>query len=267
MIVRQTKVVVLAMAVLIGLVLVPASCATRMRSLDSIHFGYYEILRKNVIGGKVDYHRLKAKSRPVLESYLHDLATEDLKGPVWERASRDAKLAFWLNAYNACVISGVIERYPDIKSVQDIPGFFDDKRWLVAGKKRSLNEMENEIIRPDFEEPRVHFVLVCAAQSCPPLQPYAMLGTQLQRDLERITRQVINDDRYVQIDPKTKKLRLTRIMSWYKQDFVDAYGPLEAFLMRYLEEPARSQLAAGEYTIEFMEYDWALNDAGGSPTP
>lgn len=266
MTVRQANAVVLAMAALIGLVLVAPGCATRMRSLDSIHFGYYEILRKNVIEGKVDYRRLKTKSRPVLERYLHDLATENLEGPVWQRASRDAKLAFWLNAYNACVISGVIERYPDIESVQDIPGFFDDKRWLVAGEKRSLNEMENEIIRPEFKEPRIHFVLVCAAQSCPPLQPYAMIGTDLQEKLERITREVVNDDRYVQIDPKTKKLRLTRIMSWYGKDFIDKDGSLEAFLLRYLAEPARSQLEQGGYTIEFMEYDWALNDAGGSST-
>jgi len=264
--VRHANAVVLAMGALIGLVLVAPSCATRMRSLDSIHFGYYEILRKNVSEGKVNYRRLKDKSRPVLERYLQSLATENPEGPVWQRASRDAKLAFWLNAYNACVISGVIEHYPDIESVQDVPGFFDEKRWLVAGEKRSLNEMENEIIRPGFKDPRIHFVLVCAAQSCPPLQPYAMLDTDLQEKLERITREVVNDDRYVRIDETTKKLRLTRLMSWYEQDFIDKDGSLEAFLLRYLEEPARSQLEQGGYTIEFMAYDWALNDAGESST-
>jgi hypothetical protein len=263
---RQASAIVLGVGALIGLVLVAPSCATRMRSLDSIHFGYYEVLRKNVIEGKVNYRRLKDTSRPVLDKYLQSLASENPEGPVWQRASRDAKLAFWLNAYNACVISGVVERYPDIESVQDIPGFFDDKRWLVAGEKRSLNEIENEIIRPGFSDPRIHFVLVCAAQSCPPLQPYAVIGTDLQDKLERITREVVNDDRYVRIDPKTKKLRLTRIMSWYGQDFIDKDGSLEAFLLRYLEEPARSQLEQGGYTIEFMEYDWALNDAGAAAT-
>ncbi len=225
------------------------------------HAALDAILRAHVKHGKMDYGALKAEHPDELAAYLVSLAEADASGFF----GGDEELAFWLNAYNACVIAGVIEHYPDIESVEDIPGFFDEKRWLVAGKKRSLDEIENEIIRPTFNDPRIHFVLVCAAQSCPPLQPYAMLGSQLQRDLERITRRVVNDDRYVRIDPETKKLRLTRIMSWYKQDFVEAHGSLEAFLLQYLEEPARGRLQAGGYTIEFMEYDWALNDAGASP--
>lgn len=230
-----------------------AGTAGRVRAFD--HSRYDRILRTYVKNGKVDYTSLKAKDAGAIGAYVASLATP--KG----FTTREEELAFWLNAYNACVIAGVIEHYPDLKSVQDIPGFFEDKRWLVAGKKRSLNEMENEIIRPRFKDPRVHFVLVCAAQSCPPLPTYAMTGSDLQRDLEKITKQAVNDERYVQVDPKTKKLRLTRIMSWYKQDFVDEYGSLEAFLLHYLAEPTQSQLKQGGYTIAFMEYDWRLNDA------
>lgn len=119
-------------------------------------------------------------------------------------------------------------------------------------------------IRPEFRDPRVHLVLVCAAQNCPPLQPYAMLGDGLQQKLARVTRHVVNDDWYVQIDPKTERLRLTRIMSWYKQDFIDRYGSLEDFLLRYLDDPKRSQLKAAGYTVELMPYDWSLNDAGSA---
>ena len=89
-----------------------------------------------------------------------------------------------------------------------------------------------------------------------------MQGETLQADLERITRAAINDTAYVRLDPEAKVLHLTRIMSWYQQDFVDKDGSLEAFLARYLEEPARRLVAEGGLAIEFMEYDWALNDAG-----
>ncbi len=254
---RYRRLVVLIFAYYALLVCQPRSPtqagAAQVRAFD--HSRYDRILRTYVKRGKVDYTSLKAKEAGAINAYVASLASP--KG----LATHEEELAFWLNAYNACVIAGVIEHYPGLKSVQDIPNFFDNKRWLVTGKKRSLNEMENEIIRPKFKDPRVHFVLVCAAQSCPPLPPYAMTGSDLQRDLEKITTQVVNDERYVKLDPKTKKLRLTHIMSWYKKDFVDKYGSLESFLLRYLAEPRKSQLKQGGYTIEFMEYDWRLNDA------
>jgi hypothetical protein len=128
----------------------------------------------------------------------------------------------------------------------------------------SLNEIEKEV--RSFRDPRIHFVLVCGAKSCPPLRPYALLGRELQEKLEEITRKVVNDERYVQVDAKGKRVRLTRILSWYQQDFVDRYGSLEQFLLRYLKEPTRGELAAGGYTVEFMPYDWALNDASRAAT-
>jgi len=221
-----------------------------------------QILRAHVRNGKVDYQQLRARDQAKLKRYLDSLAAAD-SGRLRER---DDELAFWLNAYNACVIAGVIERYPGTKSVQDVKGFFEDRRWLVAGRKRSLNEIENQIIRPRFKDPRIHFILVCAAQSCPPLQSYAMSGETLRRDLERVTRQVVNDDRFVRIDPKAGRLRLTRILSWYRKDFEQKHGSLEAFLRRYLEPAKVRQLERGNYTIEFMPYYWGLNDAPSATT-
>ncbi|MCJ7752559.1 MAG: DUF547 domain-containing protein, partial [Armatimonadetes bacterium] len=147
---------VLAVVGAMALVGAPASDASRSRSVDSIHMGYYEVLRKNVIGGKVNYERLKAKSMPVVRRYQQELADEDPNGLPWQASTSDAKLAFWLNAYNACVIVGIVEHYPGLKSVRDIPDFFEAKRWVVHGRKLSLNEIENDIIRAQFKEPRVH---------------------------------------------------------------------------------------------------------------
>ena len=261
---RMEALALLTVALVLGIC--PRSSATRMAGRDAIHMDLYEVLRKNVVDGKVNYGRLKRVSGPVLKRYVDNLSEAKLeRQPGESKWYEDNVLAFWINAYNACAIAGIIEHYPSVKSVQDIPGFFTRQRWPVAGEKLSLDDIEGKI--RSFKDPRVHFVLVCGARSCPPLQPYSMLGYDLQKDLERITRQVVNDPRYVQIIPKTKRLRLTRIMSWYKQDFVSKYGSLEAFLLRYLDEPKRGQLRAGGYTIEFMPYDWSLNDVSKPARP
>jgi hypothetical protein len=222
------------------------------------HTLFDEILRAHVQRGLMDYRDLKAKDAGKLQQYLQQLAAAD---PT-RFASRDDELAFWLNAYNAGVISKVLARYPDIKSVMDVKGFFDAKDLKVAGRARSLGEIENQIIRPKFKDPRVHWILVCAAMSCPPLPNRAMEGATLQKQLDAAARFVVNNDKYVQIDQKAERVRLSRIMSWYKQDFVDKHGSLEAFMLRYAEPARRKQLEAGKYAIEFMQYDWALNDAG-----
>ncbi len=223
------------------------------------HSVFDEIMRSHVSKeGLFDYKGLQSEHADALRRYLDSLAAADPDG----FAGRDDELAFWLNAYNAFVIAGVLEHYPDIKSVMDLPDFFKAARWQATGKPRSLNEIENEIIRPRFRDPRVHFILVCAAQDCPPLPAHAMAAKALQADLERYTRAAVNSRKYVQIDPERKVLELTRIMRWYGKDFVEKDGSLEAFLLRYLDEPARSQLEAGGYTVEFKDYDWALNDAG-----
>ncbi len=214
------------------------------------------LLRARVHDGMVDYQTLKAEDRPVLQDYLAALAEADPEG----FADRDDGLAFWLNAYNACVIAGVVERYP-LASVMDADEFFEEPRWHIAGQMRSLNQIENEIIRPRFQDPRIHFILVCAAQSCPPLQARAMQAAALQEQLDGATRAALNDTRYVDIDAARRVLHLTRLMSWYRKDFEDEAGSLEAYLLQYLEEPAQSQVQAGGYSIEFMAYDWALNDA------
>jgi hypothetical protein len=223
------------------------------------HSIYDEIMRAHVTrDGLLDYRALQSEHSEAFQSYLGSLAAADPDG----FAGRDDELAFWLNAYNAFVIAGVLEHYPDIKSVMDFPEFFKAERWEAAGKLRSLNEIENEIIRPEFGDPRIHLILVCGAQDCPPLPAQAMVASTLQSDLERYTRQAVNDRKYVEVDPSQKVLRLTRIMRWYSKDFVEKDGSLETFLLRYLSEPARSQVETGGYTVEFKDYDWALNDVG-----
>lgn len=239
-----------------------ASRAVEAATRGFDHSAFDAILRAHVRDGAVNYAALKAEHSDELAGYVASLAEADPNG----FTGADDELAFWLNAYNAFVIGGVLARYPEIEKVTDVGDFFKRARWKAAGGIYSLDQIENDIVRSKFEDPRIHFVLVCAAQSCPPLQAHAMDPTMLQEQLDRATREAVNDPKYVTIDPDGRVLRLTRIMSWYKQDFVEKDGSLEAFLQRYLDEPARNQLAQADFTIEFMEYDWALNDAGGSST-
>jgi hypothetical protein len=221
------------------------------------HSLHNEIMRTYVTeDGLLDYKALQSRHSDTLKAYLESLAAagaDRFAGP-------DDELAFWLNAYNAFVIAGVLEHYPGIESVMDFPDFFKAKRWEAAGKQRSLDEIENEIIRPRFKDPRIHFVLVCAAQDCPQLPARAMTAETVHADLEHFTRQAVNNSKYVEVDSDGRKLHLTKIMQWYKKDFVEKDGSLEAFLLRYLDEPARGQLAADGYTVEFKSYDWRLND-------
>lgn len=233
-----------------------APAASPSASFD--HTVFDRILQAHVEKGLVDYASLKAEDEADLDEYLQSLA--DAKG----FDGSDDELAFWLNVYNAGVIKGILERYPNVKSVMDIEGFFDDKRWRAAGRLRSLNEIENEIIRPRFEDPRIHFILVCAAQSCPPLPNRAMEGKTLQSQLDRATRDAINSPKYVQVDPEAKVLRLTHTMSWYRKDFEAEAGSLQAYVLKYIEDPGKSQLQGADYTVQFMDYDWALNDAGAT---
>jgi len=213
-----------------------------------------EILQAHVKNGFLDYAALKAEHAMQLDRYLQSLA--EVRG----FATRDDELAFWLNAYNTCVIKAVLERYPDIKSVMDIDDFFTATRWRLAGKTYSLDELEKEIIRPEFKDPRVHFILVCASQSCPPLQREAMDPSRLDSQLDAATRAALNDVKYVKVDPEAKTLTVTRIMSWYQQDFIDDAGSVQSYVAKYSAEPRKSQLKQGEYALEFMEYDWSLND-------
>ena len=145
------------------------------------HGAFDKILRDHVKRGRVDYAAIKARAKKDLDRYVHALGQAKLDG-----LSRGEKLAFYLNAYNANVIKAVVERYP-VASVAKVKGFFDRKKIRVAGSTLTLNALEHQVIRKRFAEPRIHFALVCAARSCPPLPSRAFSAKRLEQDLERLT--------------------------------------------------------------------------------
>jgi len=215
------------------------------------HAPFDALLKKHVNKrGMVDYAGWKRSDADMasLNAYLKSVADADLKG-----AKSKAKLAFYINSYNALVISSVIAKHP-IESVMKVDGFFKTQTHTVAGRKLTLDALENEVIRKQFKEPRIHFVLVCAAMSCPRLRPEAMTLDNVQKIMHYAAVEFINKASVVEGDT----LKTSQLFNWFKDDFVAKEGSVEKFLAKYYKKD-KARLSNGELKLEFTEYDWALN--------
>ncbi len=200
--------------------------------------------------GRVDYAGLKAS--PEDSKILNDFTAA--VGAAKVEGSDKAKLAFYINAYNAHVLKAVVDRYP-ITSVMKVKGFFKEIKHPVAGKQMTLDALENTVIRKEFKEARIHFVLVCAAKSCPPLQRDAATEANLEKLLEGAAKSFI---------PKATKVTANKIVTsslfdWFKDDFIAADGKsVRHYLATY--QPAKAkQILNEEAKIEFAPYSWKLN--------
>ena len=220
--------------------------------------------------GNVDYAGLKAKADSVLAPYLRRLAETNPAA-----LSREARLAFWINAYNALTLKLIVDHYP----VQNIwavtPGPAEPKDdspfaldvGTVADTTRSLDEIEHEIIRERFDEPRIHFALVCAANSCPRLRREAYTGPKLDAQLDEQTRVFLHDDSKNRIPAGEGRIAVSRILKWYGQDFGPSTDALQRFLAPYFDGAVRDRLEQAGYDVTFRSYDWGLNDQARGPTP
>lgn len=201
--------------------------------------------------GRVDYAGLKAneKDYATFKAYLAEVGTAKVDG------SADAKLAFYINAYNATVINAVIDNLPTT-SVMKVDGFFKKAEHQVAGKSMTLDALEHSIIRPTFKDARVHFALVCAAKSCPPLQRDAFTEKNVQKMLERNAKKFI--PRATKIDKEAKTVTTSKLFEWFADDFKANEGSVAKYLAKYMPDDAEF-LSAGEFKLGFSKYDWKLN--------
>jgi len=209
------------------------------------HQALDELLKKYVsASGVVNYTGLKGE-RAKLDTYIATLTAQKVE-PTW---SRNEKLAFYINAYNAYTIQLILNNYPT-SSIMKING---GKSWdlsivNIGGKKMSLNHLENKIIRPVFKEPRIHFVVNCAAVSCPKLMNGAFLPNQLSSQLARQTRAFIRNTKENQITEN--EVKISQIFEWYATDF----GDIKTFINKY------SSVKAGEKaSVSYNQYNWNLN--------
>lgn len=241
------------------------------------HGAFTRVLAEAVVGdeaGGVDYARLAADPT-ALHAYL--AALEAAPSRALEAAPRNEQLAFWINAYNACMLKRVVERYPirraggllglknraagrPANSVWQIEDVFEGRHCTVAGAARSQDEIEHEIIRP-FGDPRIHFAVNCAARSCPPLAPHAYEGGHLDEQLDEQVAAFLRDPAHFQVSARDERAVVTvnRVLDWFSEDFGGRQG-VRSFLARYAEGPDREALEDPGARLEFFEYDWTLND-------
>lgn len=195
--------------------------------------------------GDVNYKSIKANKKEL--DAITKAFSEATVSSSW---SKNDQMAFWINAYNAFTIDLIVNNYL-VKSIQNLDGGkpWDVKRITIGGKKYSLNNIENDIIRPQFKDARIHFAVNCAAKSCPPLMNAAFVGKTLESQLEAVTKKFINNTKYQTITPT--KLTLSKIFDWYAVDF----GDIKTFINKYSAKKVNNNAV-----VIFKEYDWSLND-------
>lgn len=238
---------VLAAAVLL------ATASGRAAAASFSHAALDTVLARHLRGGAVDYGAL-ARDRGPLERYLAAARAADV-----ERFPRDEQIAFWVNVYNARVLDGVVRR-PGLKSVLDVGrtvgvptlGFFRE-RAVTAGRKLSLNDIEHEILRRRFRDPRVHFVLNCASASCPVLPPRALQAASLDSTLDAATRTFLRDRSKNRLE--ASGWELSAIFQWYRDDFGGAAG-VPGFVRRFVPDAAAPP---ARVAVKHLDYDWSLN--------
>jgi hypothetical protein len=231
----------------------PAALPPRPPSFD--HAAWARLLATYVDdAGRVAYKRLAAEDRATLRHYLDGVARAQPDD--WPR---DEQIAFWLNAYNAGIVSAVLAGESP-ETVTPRAHLFKSWKIEVAGAARTPDEIEHAILRKRFEEPRIHFALVCAAAGCPPLRRHAYTADSLSLQLDDQARRFIGDSSRNRIDPSAKRLELSPIFDWFRADFERASGTVPLYLARYVrDEAARQWLSSGSTRPKFLDYDWSLN--------
>jgi len=215
---------------------------------------YAELLTKYVTNGHVNYAGFK-RDEARLDQYLKVLEQVDP-----ERLPREEQFAFYINAYNSWAIKLILTGYPGVKSIKDLGTLFQSpwkKEFVrINGQTLTLDDIEHTILRPRFKDPRVHFAIVCASKSCPPLIAEPYLGAVLDAQLNRSTRDFLNNPANYRLDHNT--FWVSSIFKWFAEDFnKDVVG----FYANYADANLKKRLEAnrGRIEVKYLDYDWSLN--------
>jgi hypothetical protein len=220
------------------------------------HGIFAELLAKYVKNGVVNYAGFKAEEAR-LDRYLEVLGQADP-----ESLPRQEQFAFYINAYNAWTIKLILTGYPGLKSIKDLGGLFQSpwaKEFVrINGKTLSLDDIEHNILRPRFKDPRVHFAINCSAKSCPPLFTEPYRGDMLDAQLTRVTADFLNGPANSRLEGNL--LWVSSIFKWFTEDF---NNDVVGFYQKYAQGDLKQKLEAGRGRIEvkYLDYDWSLNGA------
>jgi hypothetical protein len=248
---HRTRYLVVWLAFLLG----GFVCSQPAGAGETVDHGIYAgLLARHVQDGIVDYGGFKAEEQ-LLDRYLDLLAAVDPR-----RLGPEEQFAFYVNAYNAWTIKLILTRYPGIRSIKEAGSLLRSpwKKPLarINGEVLTLDEIEHDILRPRFRDPRVHVAVNCASKGCPPLMAEPFFGDRLEEQLEAAARGFINDPGYNRLEGDT--LFVSKIFQWFGEDFDNDPA---AFVARYAEGELKQRLDAlqGPPRIRYLDYDWSLN--------
>jgi Protein of unknown function, DUF547 len=265
-------------AVVVLVLRVPALGAQTPETVEPLHRPFDQLLDLNVRDGLVYYRAVKSE-RGRLDRYVASLNVPAATYQAW---SRDAKIAFWLNAYNALVLQTVVNQYPikgkastyPSSSVRQIPGAFEQAKHRVAGRSLTLDEIEKTIL-PEFNDPRLYVALGRGAVGSGRLRSEAYSASKLAEQLANVQSEFVNHQEMLKIDRLTGQMSVTPVISWHEKEFVAAYdkgaegvfasrSPIEraiiGFVGPHLLRLEREFVDENTFKIVFHPFDWRLND-------
>ncbi len=245
--------------------------SVRQVSMDRIdHSAWDAIVRKYVDeDGMLNYRALKSSSRDMraLDGYLRTLSNASPR----IRTSRDAKLAFWINAYNAVTVRGILREYPTTSirnHTAKVWGYniWKDLQLYVGGQPYSLDQIEHDILRK-MGEPRIHFAIVCASIGCPRLLNEAYVPSRVQQQLETNARDFFSRLQNFRYDQRNRRFYLSSILSWFGEDFGSNQAAQLRKIAQWLPtEAARQAARQNAVSVSFLDYNWNLNEQASPRT-
>ena len=251
---RRSSTTLTTIAVLILLCVVSASATPAEVQQSDAYQPWARVLIKFVNErGEVDFHAL-AHNRADLDAFLGYISHVSPRSAPGLFASREAKLAYYINAYNALAMFNVIDSdFPKSLAGLAKVKFFGWKRFAIGGERMSLYTLENDFVRPQGDE-RVHFALNCMSVGCPRLPRLPFQAENLDRQLDAEARAFFGEKRNLQVDPGRKLVRVSSILKFYTDDFLARMPTLIAYINLY----ASTQIPS-DYRVEFIDYDWTVS--------
>ena len=241
------------------------------QALDHEHTLLSELLAAHVTRDGVRYADLHM-DKEKLQRYLAMVqAVSPTELATW---TRDQRYAFWINTYNAHILALILENYP-VDSILDLGGAVFGRVWdqeLVpmgahnpdgSGDNLSFSDIEHEILRPSFQDARVHAAINCASKSCPPLLPEAFTAGNLEAQLDGAMAAFLLDSERNRILPESGQLQLSSIFDWFAEDFERDAGSVRDYVARYASLPSADWISGASLT--YLDYSWELNDTSPKP--
>lgn len=239
---------------------------------QQINYSEYDRLTRKYVNaqGLVNYNGLKSEL-PALKTFIDQISAVSPESHSQLFTDGGEQLRYWMTAYNAWVLYIAASEYPSKSALWTFIGTFRNRDIRLGGRASSLEELEHKIIRAKYKEPRIHFYINCAAYSCPPLWQGVIAPGKTWDALDQSAKRFINDPRNVKFDPATRKLQLSKIFDWFKDDFLTylkdkkgiAQPHISQYILMYLDGPTRAALEktpVGELSVSYFSYNKNLNE-------